>query len=198
VANSDDPFVKVKKERLDWSGDSVSAIEQITFESFDPELLKIVDVSNNALTSLPPHTFSHLHSLQKLRLDQNHLEKIDVKAFVGLHSLKELHLNKNKIASISPHTFSELSRLHVLNLQDNHILSIDRATFYGLDALKDLNIKNNKFTQVPHNTFSQLKSLRAIILDPALVSKRLLSYFVALREINGIDINLFSRRIQIK
>jgi Leucine-rich repeat (LRR) protein len=53
-------------------------------------------------------TFRNLPSLEKLRLDDNLVERLDDRSFTDLYSLKELHLDHNLLEEVSERAFDRV------------------------------------------------------------------------------------------
>ncbi|XP_034253375.1 toll-like receptor Tollo [Thrips palmi] len=153
--------------------------------------LEELDLSGNALSSLPDNGFTSLRSLQKLYLQENAVAALADRAFVGLvalqtlnvssnrltalppelfqssRDLRELHLNNNSISVLAPGLLEGLDQLQVLDLSGNELTSscVNRDTFSGLVRLVVLNLAHNDITRVDAHVFQDLYSLQILSLD---------------------------------
>lgn len=153
--------------------------------------LKVLDLSNNSIDSLPPAVFSKLTRLQNLNLQGNAISFIADHALDGLTSLsslnladnklvtlppelfsdtrevRELHLQNNSINVLAPGLFNDLTELIILDLADNELTDewINTATFAGLLRLVVLNLANNHIAKLEATVFRDLYSLQILRLE---------------------------------
>ncbi|KAM4022106.1 leucine-rich repeat and transmembrane domain-containing protein 1 [Anomaloglossus baeobatrachus] len=105
--------------------------------------LRILDLSNNSISRVPPYTFHYLRFLQVLNLTNNFIHYLEGQVFVPLVALKELDLSFNNI-SILPETLGNSTRnLTFLGLKNNHLQTVDRMILETFINLKMLLIKSN-------------------------------------------------------
>ncbi|KAM9832699.1 leucine-rich repeats and immunoglobulin-like domains protein 1 [Aulostomus maculatus] len=153
----------VSVETLDLSNNDITELRGHSF----PEGLQIRDLflSNNQITVLELGALDHLGStLQVLRLSQNHITQIPVKAF-QLPRLTQLDLNSNHIRQVVGLTFQGLSRLKVLKLQRNSISKMTDGAFWDLVKMKVLYLDHNSLTEVNAGSLYGLTSLRQLFLS---------------------------------
>lgn len=62
----------------------------------------------NKIASIGPYTFSSHSSLEILDLLANHISKIDVNAFYGLHKVRSLDLGSSRTALLEPGVFDRV------------------------------------------------------------------------------------------
>ncbi|VDK65182.1 unnamed protein product [Onchocerca ochengi] len=77
-------------------------------------------LSNNNLMRVGEHDFSTLNSLKLLALDNNQIEEINSKAFIGL-PLRRLYLNRNRLLYLPKRLLDSLNveQLSVVDFSDN-------------------------------------------------------------------------------
>ena len=121
--------------------------------------LKLLDLSHNEINVLTSQMFAHLKELTSLRLEDNKIDSIELKAFEGLDILKHLYLSLNNIKQFNKNSFIELSKLNILDLDQNYIKSIEEGQLNGLDSLNHMSLKFNEFNQVKKKSFAKLFSL---------------------------------------
>jgi Leucine-rich repeat (LRR) protein len=141
--------------------------------------LKTLDISDNALKSLPPEVHNlvnlkslfasgckiqstndlrGLNSLKRLKLDSNELE-IDTLGSIP-ETVTALHLSCNRFTAIAPALHS-LVHLTVLDLCCNRIESLEGVEF--LVALVELNLEDNLLVEVP-DSVGALMRLQKLVL----------------------------------
>eukprot|EP00058_Branchiostoma_floridae_P011571 XP_002597059.1 hypothetical protein BRAFLDRAFT_127889 [Branchiostoma floridae] len=146
-----------------------------------------LSLANNQITDagLPEFLFKDLHSLQRLHLSNNSLEKVpdllprrikflyldgnrirklEADQFTRMRHLIWLHLQDNKLraTNIDPSAFRGLRRITLLNLSKNQLYMVPR----GLPAsLKNIYFSNNKIVNLPAHTFTDMQGLMGLYLD---------------------------------
>ncbi|KAM4818090.1 toll-like receptor 13 [Thomomys bottae] len=101
-----------------------------------------LNLTQNHIQLLPPHSFTNVSALVDLRLEWNSIWQISQDAFKGLENLTILNLIENKIQSVNA-SFEGLSNLETLLLNHNQITHIDKRAFVPLVKLKYLNLSRN-------------------------------------------------------
>ncbi|XP_004596790.2 leucine-rich repeat transmembrane protein FLRT1 [Ochotona princeps] len=173
----------LEKLHLDDNSVSTVSIEEDAFA--DSKQLKLLFLSRNHLSSIPPGL---PHTLEELRLDDNRISTIPLHAFKGLRSLRRLVLDGNLLANqrIADDTFSRLQNLTELSLvrnslaapplnlpsahlqklylQDNAITHIPYNTLAKMRELERLDLSNNNLTTLPRGLFDDLGNLAQLLL----------------------------------
>ncbi|VDD87512.1 unnamed protein product [Enterobius vermicularis] len=115
------------------------------------ETLELLDLSNNALTTVPSDALSTTKNLRYLDLSYNKistLRKIDLR---HMDKLIEIRLNDNALTSIGDGAFDELTQLQYLYLQRNGLTNFDSSRLLdGLKKLEVLDLSCNNLEKVPH------------------------------------------------
>ncbi|XP_046585068.1 leucine-rich repeat and transmembrane domain-containing protein 1-like [Haliotis rubra] len=73
--------------------------------------LKILDLSQNAISTIQPHVFEALGLVKELNLSSNNLTDLYSDMLSGLTAVDKLNLGSNNIASIENNTFLYLEQL---------------------------------------------------------------------------------------
>uniref|UniRef100_A0A8C5TFB1 Leucine rich repeats and transmembrane domains 1 n=1 Tax=Malurus cyaneus samueli TaxID=2593467 RepID=A0A8C5TFB1_9PASS len=106
-------------------------------------LLKILDLSNNSLSSVAPGAFQKLRYLQVLNLTRNLIHYIENKTFSFLPHLKELDLSSNSIVRL-PETFgNRTGNITLLSVKHNKLQKMERILLESLPNLKVVLFKDN-------------------------------------------------------
>ena len=151
-------------ETLIFTGNNIPVLPWNVFGDQDSTpLLKVVDMSNNAIQEIRGKTYHHVASVERLILDHNELSLSSAKAGVEDHrhprmfsnflNLKALHLT-NAFKDNSPANLandlhdifinSNLSVLIKLHLEQNELTGFaDQMVFCDLPALMDLHLGDN-------------------------------------------------------
>ncbi|KAM6289117.1 LOW QUALITY PROTEIN: stress-induced-phosphoprotein 1 [Aegotheles albertisi] len=167
-------------ERLHLDDNSVSAaaIEGDAFAQ--SRRLRLLFLSRNHLSAVPPGLPP---GLEELRLDDNRIHTLPLRAFEGLPALRRLVLDGNLLANprMADDSFSRLpnlrelslgrnalaappanlprARLRRLSLAANAITSVPAGALARMAALERLDLDDNNLTTLPRGLFDDLGSL---------------------------------------
>ncbi len=150
------------------------------------ERLEILDVSNNAITILPPNS-DELSNLRVLNVAGNKLLSLPFELLASL-PLVEIDAARNRLGgALLPTCVSELPYLKTLDIANNALTSITEDKTIELPSLQSLNATENRLTQMP-------EMLRwTELLNLILAGNRLSSIpesLICLRKLRNVD---FSR-----
>ncbi|XP_049820372.1 protein slit isoform X3 [Aethina tumida] len=106
---------------------------------------------------IPPET-------SELYLDFNDIDRIQADRISHLKSLTRLDLSNNHIGMLSNSTFSTLTKLSTLIISYNRLQCIQVESLSGLNALRILSLHGNQISMIPEGTFASLKSISHIAL----------------------------------
>lgn len=150
---------------LDLSNNEVSSLTQRHFERMNN--LEVLLLSVNKLATLDADTFSHLTKLQRLDLSRNpvELQGSDSKGFLVSTSIKELNLDYCNITDIPGGTFTNLTQLLNLTLAGNLFdENIDTSAFKPLHNLIKLRINNLSKSSI-YGLCNELTGIDTILFD---------------------------------
>lgn len=122
-------------------------------------------LQHNELAEISEDAFSGLTSLRVLNMSNNKLESLPAGLFTSCKEMREIYLQHNSLYEMARGLFRRLEQLLVLDLSDNQLSSshIDDGTFVGLIRLIVLNLSHNALTRIGSHTFKDLFFLQ--ILD---------------------------------
>lgn len=131
--------------------------------------IKVLNISNNHITTIPKGTFPKLYELHTIDLSYNNISNIFNSVFQTLLSLRYLNLSYNNIESVKSSTFGTLPTLLELDLRYSNITDISRSALTKLASTRRLLLGGNKLTQLfqlpisvshldlSHNEFEEIK-----------------------------------------
>ncbi|XP_074058779.1 uncharacterized protein LOC141499893 [Macrotis lagotis] len=152
--------------RLDTLMMSGNHLHTVPVGVFDPSPnLKILDISNNEISSLPENLFENLTSLNDLLLDNNSFNKIPFSAFTILPNLEHFSISGNRIQTIPPLSFIGNSSLRKLDLSNNLVSDFPLNFFSVLKLLEFLNISGNNISTLPEDIFVNNTQLAFLYMD---------------------------------
>ncbi len=127
--------------------------------------LELLDLSDNEIGSLPDNGFTSLRSLQRFYLQNNVINAMADRAFVGLVSLQYLNISNNRLTALPPELFQSTRNLKEVHLFNNSINVLAPGLLEGLDQLVILDMSRNELTSswVNKDTFSGL--IRLVVLN---------------------------------
>lgn len=148
--------------------------------------LETLDVSNNAIATLPPNC-DEISQLRVLNVAGNKLSSLPFELLVSL-PLAEVHAARNRLGgALFPACVQGLPHLKVLDVANNALTSIVESGTIGLSCLQSLNVTENRLTRLPEMLeWTELLTLTA-------AGNRLASFpesIVSLKKLKSVD---FSR-----
>lgn len=121
--------------------------------------LQILDISNNALVSLP-RSLANLHNLQRLFLSSNKLNQLNLTC-IPARALVTLDISDNLLSGTLADSLNQFTRLQVLDLSNNSLEAIC-STELSLPALHTLSLDRNRVVSLPDlASCAQLATLTA-------------------------------------
>ncbi|XP_071520837.1 uncharacterized protein [Panulirus ornatus] len=120
--------------------------------------LRSLNLQRNDIGDLPD--LNRCHHLRLIDLSNNNISTFRSKPFRNLSYLQDLLLQGNRISAIHNDTFRGLDRLQVLQLEGNHITSIHPDAFLPLVSLEDINLGNNSFPELPARGLERVVSIK--------------------------------------
>lgn len=161
-------------------------------DAFDEccENIRVLDLSNNEISSLSQRHFERLNNLEVLYLSSNQFTTFNADTFIRLTKLRRLDLRRNPIeldGSMSK-GFLVSSHLEELNLDYCNISEIPHGTFTNLSQLLNLTLAGNLFDDnIDTSAFEPLDKLIKLRINN--LSKT--SIYMLCEKLVGIDIITF-------
>ncbi|EGD73714.1 TKL protein kinase [Salpingoeca rosetta] len=135
---------------LDLSFNALTSIPDTSLSS----VLEVVtaNFSNNRLTEVPPRVFQHWTKLSTLNLASNEITEIPATPFPP--SVSHLYLQNNNITRLHADALSGLEYMVVLALDHNRITSVPAgmARVFDIVTLVNLYLNDNRISSLPNGT----------------------------------------------
>ncbi|XP_076162218.1 uncharacterized protein LOC143144078 isoform X2 [Ptiloglossa arizonensis] len=182
-------FLGLDIRHLTIHNSSLAVLEESSLSSIGTGLTQL-DLSQNALLSVPSIALQDLQHLLILNLNRNKINAIHAKAFEGLDTLEILSLYENKISTIEEDAFKGLhKKLKRLNLGANELSKVPTKALFPLDMLKKLEIQENRITAIQEGDFEGLKSLDSLVLAHNQLREVPARVFSHLTQLNSLELD---------
>lgn len=155
----------------------------------DNQQLRVLDLTNNLLTTLPPNLFNTAFNLASLILPENRLQTVNPSWFCKLQSLEWLDLSSNMLTSLPSNTFNNLTNLLILDLSSNKLKYLPANLFSKLPNLERLNLGNNQLTTFAPGTFNHVFNLKYLFLNSNKIVKIPKGLFNNLPQLDTFDLS---------
>lgn len=96
--------------------------------------LRILDLSQNAITELDANLFDFVRNIENLNMSHNNIITIKSGMLTGLSNLRTLDLSSNRLSS--DNFIDASNRLLFLNLSNNHYTRFNISKLYGLNEIR--------------------------------------------------------------
>ena len=124
--------------------------------------LESLDVSQNAVESIPDQCFVNLSNLINLNMSSNALSQLP--SFKTQRLLQVLDLSENRVSTLAHDVFNDSHSLKFLSLSKNNLLTISSQMFYHLHKLTFINISHNAIAKLGSEVFSNKITSQSIDL----------------------------------
>lgn len=143
---------------------SYNDIAELRAEDF-ANLSKVVEInlSHNLIKQLDKEVNIILSFI--LVLFNNPVYILLFQAFNGLHRLQRLRLANNQLTKIDADTFESATDLSALDLSNNRIAQRTDGSFLNQPSLKEFSCSNCSWTELPDQIFSNISALSMLRLD---------------------------------
>lgn len=154
-----DPMPNLSK--LILRSNQISHIEPEVFQNAPN--LKVLDLGNNNLTSLPENLFKPLEHLENLNLDHCGITTFQDNTFEHNPHLKVLDIRDNPLYVLESSFFQHFRELEYLNLMDCKLTKIEWKHDANLMNLKAMNLSMNQLEWLPE--FKYAPNIEELVLD---------------------------------
>ncbi|XP_022104661.1 uncharacterized protein LOC110986779 [Acanthaster planci] len=153
---------------LNFSNNELSSLSSDDFESFTK--LDTLRLENNRLDSISNTTFHPLANLELLYIDHNFISADPIGWFTNSTRLAYLRMSHNQIpltanVEVWFGVAQETLPLEELHLDNNAIQQISEVTFRSCENLKELNLSENEIASIAPGSFFDLTRLQELALD---------------------------------
>ncbi|KAB0804308.1 hypothetical protein PPYR_01278 [Photinus pyralis] len=136
-------------QNLEYLTISCATINVVNKNAFaNLQLLRELNLANNAISDFPNDIFESQQELQKLNLSENNFVTIQQNLFKGLRQLTSLSLSHNKLSDFDMNSLREITQIKELFLHNNEISFLPLKMFHALKQLVRLHLSHNKIETV--------------------------------------------------
>ncbi|XP_063242525.1 toll-like receptor 6 [Bacillus rossius redtenbacheri] len=123
-------------------------LERVHPEAFkNCSILQDLNLNGNALTSVPV-ALRNMQLLRTVDLGENAITDLHNPGFAGMNNLYGLRLIGNQITNLTKNMFANLPSLQILNLARNQIEKVDRGAFDANKNLQAIRLDANLLTDI--------------------------------------------------
>ncbi|MCY3816125.1 MAG: fibronectin type III domain-containing protein, partial [Gammaproteobacteria bacterium] len=126
--------------------------------------LLALELTDNGLSTIPPHLFSDISNLGYLSLAGNPLSEISADTFAGLSTIDSLDLSEIGLTTLPSSVFSSSPTLGKVRLYGNRLTGLPLEVFHGLPRLYSIDLGRNQLSILPEGIFSGLSTLKDLDL----------------------------------
>ncbi|KAM9801473.1 leucine-rich repeat and fibronectin type III domain-containing protein 1 [Neosynchiropus ocellatus] len=152
-------------------------------------------LTDNFITIIRKKDFFNMTSLVHLTLSRNTISQITPHAFLGLRSLRALHMDGNRLTVVKSDHFKGLINLRHLILGNNQIHQIAPTSFDEfVSTIEDLDLSNNNLRTLPWDAIARMTNINTLTLDHNLIDHIGAGTFTLLTKLVRLDMT--SNRLQ--
>jgi Leucine-rich repeat (LRR) protein len=171
---------------LNASGNNFHSLEN---GAFSVHRIKILDLSNNRISTIKKEALTELKDLICLYLGRNEIISLDEDVFRMNNRLEFLKLDKNNLDFPVDRPFLNIPSLRSLDLSSCNIRSLPKKTFIKVPSLEELRLSHNLLQTLDPISFLPLKSLKSLYLSNNLLRTLQDDLFVMLKELVILDLS---------
>lgn len=142
---------------LNLSFNEISHLAEDSFSEGCCGHIKVLDLSNNRISSINRNAFKNFVNLTRLTLRENEIYEFDAQTFADLEKLESLDLSYNSIKLQD--SFLIQSKLKELLMDHCNIDEFPNNAFLNVSQLEKLSLKGNSFENFDASPFAYLSSL---------------------------------------
>ena len=141
-------------------------------ETFDEEFqfsafknVRVLNISNAGLKSLPERLFDENEHLEQLFLQNNKFVRLPASLFRLTSELRELNLSNNVLSDVDVSLFTNTKQLRSIDLSGNWIGEFNASVFSNLHELRFLDISSNMIYSIDKELLINNKNLEIFQLN---------------------------------
>jgi Leucine-rich repeat (LRR) protein len=156
---------------------------------FSVRRIKVLDLSNNKISTIEKEALTELEDLIYLYLGGNEIVSLDEDVFMMNHRLEFLKLDNNILDFPVARPFLNISSLRSLDMSSCNIRSLPEKTFVSVPSLEELRLAHNRLQTLDPRSFLPLKSLKSLYLSNNLLRTLQNDLFMMLKELVVLDLS---------
>lgn len=150
---------------LDLAGNDIPYLTKDVFRSVGLINLQRIFMRGTGVREIHKDAFRDLKILVEVDLSDNAVSTIQPDTFTGNDRLRVLYLNGNPLTELRERQFPTLPHLRTLDLQDCQLRHIHTDAFVHVSMLESLNLKGNELRHLSEKVFLPILNLKTLILD---------------------------------
>ncbi|KAH1021100.1 hypothetical protein HUJ04_010659 [Dendroctonus ponderosae] len=170
---------------IDLSKNAIRDLENYQFDNYTS--LVHMNLSFNNITDLPRYVFRN-QKLKTLSLSHNHLQALPFQVFAMEH-MTELDLSYNYLATFLDHFFKFNKYIEILLLNNNRIAKLTSNALADLTDLRRLDLSNNALGHIAKGLFDSLNKLEYLNLAYNPLTTLASGTFRGLRNLLELDLS---------
>lgn len=135
-------------------GNNISTFDATIFKL---DKLSILDLSQNALSTVPGSLSERFPNLEVLKVDNNQIDTLSMNDLNGLGNLRKLTFTNNILDTLEDGLFQKLVNLKQLVISSNQLSYISKDAFKGLSRLVNLDLSMNKISDIEPGLFDHFQ-----------------------------------------
>ncbi|PNF18745.1 hypothetical protein B7P43_G05014 [Cryptotermes secundus] len=171
---------------LNASGNNFRSLENGVFSV---HRIKILDLSNNMISTIEKEALTELEDLIYLYLGKNEIVSLEEDVFRMNNRLEFLKLDNNNLDFPVSRSFLNIPSLRSLDMSSCNIRSLPENTFVRVPNLEELRLSYNLLQTLDPGLFLPLKSLRSLYLTDNLLRTLRGDLFITLKELLVVDLS---------
>ncbi|XP_002928500.1 leucine-rich alpha-2-glycoprotein [Ailuropoda melanoleuca] len=152
-------------------------------------LLRVLDLTRNALTRLPPGLFQASAALHTLVLKENRLEILEPSWLQGLEALAHLDVSGNRLQTLPPGLLANVTSLRFLDLSDNQLKTLPPDLLRGPLQLERLHLEGNRLQVLREGLLAPQPDLRYLFLNDNRLATVAAGAFRGLQQLDMLDLS---------
>lgn len=150
---------------LDLAGNDIPYLTKDAFRSVGLINLQRIFMRGTGVREIHKDAFRDLKILVEVDLSDNAVSSIHPDTFTGNDRLRVLYLNGNPLTELCEKQFPSLPHFRTLELQDCQLGHIHTDAFVYVPMLESLDLKRNQLRHLSEKVFLPVVKLKTLVLD---------------------------------